>query len=101
MRERTIMDYPTINMSQAAIFFNMGRAQFRRRFFECMTDEIRWCESNIGRRLLLIDVIKAAYPEISNDKAHEIAIDFCHKTAEEREESGIQRVENRIAELHG
>ena len=89
------MDYPTIKISQAAIFFNMGERQFRKRFNEVMTDEIRWCNSTIGMRLLLIDVIKAAYPEISTDKAGEIAVNYCFKMANERRKTGIERMNQR------
>jgi len=98
LRKRTLMDYPTISISEAAAFFNMGITQFKKRFNEILLEEIRWCNSRIGKRLSLIDVIKSAYPEVSNDKACEIAINYSRELADMRKIKGIERARKQRGE---
>ena len=70
--------YPCINMETAAGFFLCAPELFERRFRETLHKKIRSVitdENGFKRELLLlVDVIKAAFPEASNVAVHTMAL---------------------------
>lgn len=67
---------PTISISEAAIIYNIGRETFRALFKQELTEKVRFFKGSNGYRLLLTDVMRAAYPEASDDAIHLMSLDF-------------------------
>ncbi len=63
MAKPAISDQATVHRRDACVFFNMGRDKFLRRWDEYYKYHIRHAETTHGIRLLLVDVIEAAFPE--------------------------------------
>ncbi len=68
-----IADQPTITKAQARIFFNMGRDRFNDRWEKYYRHRIASVETEGGLRLLLTDVIRAAFPGASKQTVIHIA----------------------------
>lgn len=84
--ERNVYDYPTATMTQAAVVFGWSRDRFRKSYNGGMYREIRHEDTSSGRKLLLTDVIRAAFPEASNHTIHVLAFDYLLRQRAERKE---------------
>ena len=67
---------PTATTREAAFIFNMNYERFFVEFRNHMQDRIRWFDSSTGRRYLLIDVVRGAFPEASDQTAHYLAMQY-------------------------
>ena len=67
---------PTISLSEAAIVYNIGRGPFLSLFRQELSETVRWFKGSKGYRLLLTDVMRAAYPEADNMAIHMMSLDF-------------------------
>ena len=86
-RKKTLLDYPTISFTQAASFFMWSPGKFRKHFEQVLQFEIRHVSTTRGTRLLLEDVIRAAYPEASDDKVCDLAYDYAMRDAVRRRDT--------------
>lgn len=71
-----VQDMPSVSMEVAAWFFGWSRERFKARFDECFHQYIRHYRGRIGLRLVLIDVIRVAWPELDDELAHRVAIEY-------------------------
>ena len=73
--DRTIYDQPTVTMRAAAAILMMGKERLLHRW-ESLSQHIRWVNNRAGRRLLLVDVLRSAYPEASEHTIHIMALEY-------------------------
>jgi len=73
--DRSIYDQPTVTMRAAAAILMMSWPRLRKRW-DTLSKHIRWVENRKGRRLLLVDVLRCAYPEASEHTIHVLAMDY-------------------------
>jgi hypothetical protein len=84
MAKTSIDNQPTVSRRHAAMFFNMGRDKFLNRWESHFKFTIRHVQSEKGLRLLLMDVIKAAFPNASSETKHLIAYHYLQDTLQRR-----------------
>ena len=75
-RPKSLTDYPTISMSRAAAIFMWSPRKFRDKFIRVLYSEIRHAKTDRGIRLLLEDVIRAAYPAAPEGTIYQLAFDY-------------------------
>ena len=90
IHDKHLIDMPTVSMLEAARISGLGRDKFRRRFLDCLHREIRNVQTHQGRRLLLVDVIRCAFPEMSEDAVHHAAIKYCLDRGAERKRAALR-----------
>lgn len=73
--ERSIYDQPTVTIRAAAAILMMSQDRLLKRW-DSLSEHIRWCTNRVGRRLLLTDVLRCAYPEASNRTIHMMALQY-------------------------
>ena len=73
MAKASLTDQPTISKKEAAIFFNVGKNVYLRRWEDHDRFYIRHVRTTKGLRLLLTDVIKQAFPKADRHTIHVIA----------------------------
>lgn len=73
--DRTIYDQPTVTMKAAATLLMMDKERLLKRW-DTLSKHIRWVNDRKGRRLLLTDVLRCAYPEASNRTIHLMALEY-------------------------
>jgi len=73
IKNPSITDQPSVSREQAAVLFNMGRQTFRRRWDAYFQYHIKHVETRNGLRLLLTDVIRAAFPTANSEIVHMLA----------------------------
>ena len=86
-RAKHIMNHPTVSMSQAAAIFMWSPRIFRDKFTRVLQDEIRHVKTDRGIRLLLEDVLRAAYPDAPEGTIYEIAFDYTMRDAMRRKKT--------------
>ncbi len=79
MAKPAISDQASVFRRDASFFFNMGRDKFMRRWDEYYKYHIAHAETTNGIRLLLVDVIEAAFPEAPVDVIHQIAYQLLYQ----------------------
>lgn len=67
---------PTISLKEAAILYNTGIEHFRLIFRRELSKTVRFFRNRHGYRLLLTDVMRAAFPEADDYTIHMMALDF-------------------------
>ena len=72
-REVAVADQATVTRDQARIFFNMGKGKFLRRWDQYYRHRIRSVDTRGGLKLLLIDVVAAAFPTATKGQIQDIA----------------------------
>ena len=75
-RPKSITDYPTISIKQAAAIFMWSPRTFQDKFTRVLQSEIRHVKTARGLRLLLEDVLRSAYPDASEGKIYDLAYDY-------------------------
>ena len=73
--DRTIYDQPTVTIKAAGAILMMGKERLQKRW-ESLSWHIRWVNTRRGRRLLLVDVLRCAYPEASEHTIHMMALEY-------------------------
>lgn len=76
MAKRTLKDEPTISKKEALLFFNVGKVAFAERWESALQFKIRHIDTDRGRRLALIDVLKVAFPGASENTLHRLALEY-------------------------
>lgn len=87
-----IPDQPTISREQARLFFNMGKDRFERRWKVYYRHRIDNVETRGGTRLLLTDVVKAAFPKASDAHVWDIAFKYLVYLADKKVEAKMNRL---------
>jgi hypothetical protein len=82
--EKSLTDFPTVSIREAVALFNMGKKKFRRCYEQTWQFELNWVLTTSGVRLLLQDVIKAAYPGIPKHTLYTICYEYTMKQREWR-----------------
>ena len=67
---------PTISLKEAATLYNKDIEKFRVFFRQELSETIRFFRNRHGYRLLLTDVMHAAFPEADNHAIHMMSLDF-------------------------
>lgn len=67
---------PTITLKEAAILFNIGLPKFRVLFRKKLANVVRYFKDRNGYKLLLIDIMRAAFPEADDHTIHMMSLDF-------------------------
>jgi hypothetical protein len=81
MEEFDVYDHATVTIREASTFFRMGYQRFAERFDKEFHTKIRSVKLiSRGRRLLLTDVVKVAFPEADKFTVHVIAYDWLMST---------------------
>lgn len=86
-RKKNLLDYPTISFTQAANIFMWSPRKFREHFRQVLQFEVRHVSTARGVRLLLEDIIRAAYPDASTDKVCELAYDYTMRDVARRRDT--------------
>lgn len=86
MHDRTLYDYPTVSIPEAAQLHMMDRERFRKRFKECLHKEIRSVKLVRSVRLLLVDVLRSAYPEAPEEVIYQLAYRYTRDRHRRRSE---------------
>ena len=73
--------HPTVSMNQAAAIFMWSPRTFKDKFTRVLQSEIRHVKTDRGIRLLLEDVIRAAYPDAPEDAIYQLAFDYTMRDA--------------------
>lgn len=84
MQERTLYDQPTVGMKEAAQLHMMAEARFRKRYRDCLHRYMRSVRMLRGVRLLLVDVLRSAYPEAPDDVIYSLAYRYARERHERR-----------------
>ena len=84
MAKASLTDQPTISKKEAAIFFNVGKNIYRRRWEDHYRFQIRHVETTKGLRLSLTDVIEVAFPKASAEIVHTIAYMYLRDVHQQR-----------------
>ncbi|MFC1715572.1 hypothetical protein ACFL6S_18015 [Candidatus Poribacteria bacterium] len=87
LRQRNLADYPTLSTSQAAALFLWSPRTFRDRFERVLQYEIRHVKTDRGMRLLLEDVLRAAYPDAQDDTIYQLAFSYTMRDAIRRKKT--------------
>ena len=82
--EKSMLDYPTVSIREAAALFNMGEKKFRGHFKRVWQFDLNWVMTIRGKRLLLQDVVQAAYPDIPKHTLYTICYEYTMKQREWR-----------------
>lgn len=86
-RAKKLTYYPTISINQAAAIFLWSPRVFRDKFDRALQFEIRHVKTERGTRLLLEDVLRAAYPDAPDGTIYELAFDYSMRDAMRRKET--------------
>jgi hypothetical protein len=70
MRNESLGDHAVIPRNAAAFFFGIGKDRFEKRWNEHYKYIIRHVETTGGLRLLLTDVVEAAFPDATDQTVH-------------------------------
>ncbi len=81
---KDITEYPTVSMNQAASMFMWSPRKFQIKFMRALQFEIRHVKTSRGNRLLLEDVLRAAYPDAPAGKIYDLAYDYTMRDAVRR-----------------
>ena len=76
MKNGALGDQPLVCRTDAAIFFGMGENKFKKRWTEHYRYIIRHVETTRGLRLLLTDVIEAAFPEATSETVGAVPVGY-------------------------
>ncbi len=101
IREVAIADQATISRNQARMFFKMGKDRFRRRWQEYYRHRIRSVETRGGVRLLLTDVIAAAFPTASKTAVTRIAYEHLLYLGDKKAEEKYKELRAKVAAEDG
>ncbi len=89
--QKNISYYPTLSIPQAASIFMWSPRTFRDRFIRVLQSEIRHVKTDRGIRLLLEDVIRAAYPDATEDTIYQLAFSYTMSDAIRRKSTWGKR----------
>ena len=100
-RRVAMVNQATITKTEARIFFNMGRARFRRRWDQYYRHRIKSVETEGGLRLLLIDVVKIAFPTASKAKVLDMALQYLLYVADKKAQARLNRIRAKVESEDG
>jgi len=99
-REKTILDYPTISVNQAATVFMWSPRKFQQKFQTVLKVEIRHVKTSKGIRLLLEDVLRSAYPDAEEAVIYQLAYDYTMRDAIRRKETWGREARGKVRRRH-
>ncbi len=96
-RKQALTDQVTVTINEARHVLGMGPKQFRRVWTEYYQFEVRHVLTTNGTKLLLVDMIRAAYPELQDDAqtAHLMAQEYMWRLQARRSERHPHSIVNR------
>lgn len=100
-REVHILDQATVSIPEAQVFFNMGRRKFTNRWDDYYRHVIDNVETARGLRLLLVDVVQAAFPGASEQTVTYIAYDYLLRLKDRRVASKVKGHRDRETQQDG
>ena len=81
--------------------FQHGRARFRRRWDQYYRHRIKSVETEGGLRLLLIDVVKIAFPTASKAKVLDMALQYLLYVADKKAQARLNRIRAKVESEDG
>ncbi len=91
-RQVPTVNQATVSKSEARIFFNLGRDSFRARWETYYRHNIHNVQTEGGLRLLLIDVVKIAFPSATKAKVLDMALQYLLHVSDRKAQAKLNRI---------
>ncbi len=86
-RKRDILDNSSVPVPALQTIFNIGEHRMRQYWLEVVRHEVRWVQTSNGPRVVLVDVMRFAFPEFRERTIGLMCIEYLFKLAELRKKA--------------